>query len=165
MSVPIKQIGLQREAWGPRFWTILHTFAECSGSQSTQIQSNDEADAWICLVRALPFALPCALCRQHFKEWTTHKRLDHLRTITHEARRAFLREWVWGCHDRVNQMTEKTSPALETCAGLYPRRSIEKEVQELAGMFRLALDMRQLKPEDVTRWKQMLARLRVIYGI
>lgn len=165
MSVPIKQIGLQREAWGPRFWTILHTFAECSGSQTTLIQSNDEADAWIYIVRALPFVLPCPLCRQHFREWMTQRRLDHLRTITHEVRRAFLREWVWGCHNRVNEMTGKTSPVLESCVELYPRRSIEKEVQELAGMFRLALDQRQLKPEDVTRWKQGLARLRIIYGI
>lgn len=165
MSVPTIQIGLQREAWGPRFWKLLHTFAECSGSQTTLIQSNDEADAWVCLIRALPFVLPCALCRQHFKTYTTQRRLDHLRTITHEARRAFLREWVWECHDRVNQMTEKTSPALETCPTLYQRRTIEKEVQELAGMFRLALDQRQLKPEDVARWKQYLARLRVIYGV
>ncbi len=164
-AVPIKQIGLQREAWGPRFWTILHTLTECSGKQNTLIQSNDEADAWIGLVRALPGALPCALCRQHFREWLVQRRLDHLRTITHEGRTVFLREWIWGCHDRVNQMTGKTSPVLESCVELYPRRSIEKEVQELAGMFRLALDQRQLKPEDVARWKQMLTRLRVMYGI
>ena len=85
MAVPVKQIGLQREAWGPRFWTILHTLAECSGKQNTLIQSNDEADAWIGLIRALPGALPCALCRQHFREWLVQRRMDHLRTISKDG--------------------------------------------------------------------------------
>ncbi len=165
MTTEIKQIGLQREAWGPRFWRILHTLAECTGQQGTLLQSNDEADAWILLIKALPFVMPCALCRQHFQEWASKRRLDNLRTIYHEERRELLRGWLWGCHDRVNQMNQKESPLLETCTEAYPRRSIEKEVRELATMFQLALAQRQLKPEDITRWKQVLARLRIMYGI
>jgi hypothetical protein len=34
-SVPIPS--LSKESWGPNFWMILHTLAECSGNQSNQI--------------------------------------------------------------------------------------------------------------------------------
>ncbi len=161
----VLQIGLTREAWGPRFWTLLHTMAECSGKQTTLVQSNDEADAWSLLLRAQAFVMPCALCKQHFIEFYKLKPLGNLRGLDGEARRIRVRTWLWECHKRVNEMNEKPTPLLEDLPTLYPKQSMQKRVEELIGMFQLAHTKQQLKPDDTNRWKLQLARLRILYGI
>lgn len=161
----VVQIGLSREAWGPRFWTILHTMAELSGNQKDLIMSNDEADAWIILLKVQPFVMPCALCKQHFLEYLKISRPDKLRSLLGEERRVWLRQWIWNCHDRVNKMNAKESPDISTISTLYPKKSIEKQVRELYVMFQLACTMQQLKLEEVSKWKNALAKLRIIYGI
>lgn len=161
----IKQIGLGREAWGPRFWTILHTMAEQSGNQNNLIMNNDEADAWILLLKAQPFVMPCALCKQHYLEYLKIHRPDKLRSILGEERRNWLREWVWNCHDRINKMNNKESPNISTLVSLYPKKSIEKQVRELYLMFQLAVTMYQLKLEEIGKWKNALSKLRTMYGI
>jgi len=161
----IKAIGLTREAWGPRFWKILHTLAEQSGFQNTVIQNNDEADAWILLLKLQAFVMPCSLCRKHFQEWYISHRVDGLRGILGENRRKWIREWLWSCHKRVNDLTQKESPELKNLPELYSKKSIEKEFRELLTMFQAALNQQQLKSEDIYRWKTSLAKLRVFYGI
>jgi hypothetical protein len=158
-------IGLSREAWGPRFWKILHTLAECSGEQTTQIQMNDEADAWHTLLRAQAHVMPCTLCKDHYLEWHRTHKTDGLRTMQCEERKAWLRKWLWGCHNRVNLTNQKISPELDSLPFLYTRVPIEKEMKELSSMFQLALMKQSLKPEDVTRWKQTIARLRLMAHI
>jgi hypothetical protein len=161
----IIQIGLTREAWGPRFWNILHTMAEQSGNQKDLVTNNDEADAWVQLLKAQAFVMPCQLCRQHLLEFLRISRLDKLRSIVGEERRIWLRQWIWNCHDRVNKMNNKVSPDISTLSNLYPKKSIEKSVRELYLMFQLAVTMQQLKTEEIGKWKNALARLRIIYGI
>jgi hypothetical protein len=165
MAKEVNQIGLTREAWGPRFWTLLHTMAECAGKQTTLIQSNDEADAWSMLLRAQAFVMPCALCKQHFLEFHKLKPLGNLRVLQGEARRTWLRTWLWECHGRVNELNAKSNPLLGDLPTLYSKQSMQKRVDELVGMFQLAHSKQQLKPEDTNRWKLQLARLRILYGI
>jgi hypothetical protein len=167
----IKSIGLLREAWGPRFWFILHSLAERSGSQSNMILQNDEADAWIVLLKAQAFVMPCALCKTHYLEyWASHKP-DGLRALQGLDRREYLRNWVWTLHDRVNKMSlasggpEKTSPPIENMPTLYPQQSLNKTLKELSTMFQQALATQQLKPEDITRWKSVIQRLRLLNGL
>jgi len=159
------QIGLSREAWGPRFWKILHTLAECSGQQKTSVQSNDEADAWSFLIKAQAFVMPCALCKQHFLEFQKRNPIGNLRTLQGEGRKQRIRSWLWECHKRVNELNNKQSPSLQQLLELYPKQSIEKEVREIVTMFQLAHTLQHLKPEDTHRWRQYLARLRILYGI
>jgi hypothetical protein len=165
MALEVKQIGLSREAWGPRFWKILHTLTEQCGNQINQIMSNDEADTWIILLKTQAFVMPCALCKQHFLEWIHARRPETLRTLVGKARRDWLRTWLWGCHDRVNAMNQKKSPDIGVLPELYRKQSIEKPTKELFGMFQHAMSAQQLKSEDVAKWKKSLAMLRTIYGI
>lgn len=158
-------IGLSREAWGPRFWKILHTLAECSGEQMTQIQMNDEADAWHTLLRAQAFVMPCTLCKDHYLEWHRTHKTDGLRTLMGEERKQWLRKWLWGCHNRVNLMNQKVSPLVDELPGLFKRVPIEKEMKELSSMFQLALQKQSLHAEDITRWKQTVSRLRLMAHI
>ncbi len=160
-----KQIGLSREAWGPRFWSILHRLAERSGTQEGPILNNDEADAWGILLRTQAFVMPCQLCKEHYLEWFNSHKPDRLRFLTGQERRIWLRHWLWGCHDRVNRTTNKPSPPEDELPLLYPKQSIQKEIVELGMMYQLAQSKELLKHDDIVRWKQTMARLRAMYGI
>lgn len=158
-------LGLQREEWGPRFWLILHTLAECSGHQINKVLQNDEADAWIVLLKAQAHVMPCKLCKQHFIEWLHGHRVDGLRTLQGDARREFLRGWLWGCHDNVNTMNHKLGPRLEECKELYPKRNLQQPLTELQSMFSLACNKRLIELEAVQAWKKSCQRLRLLVGI
>ena len=155
---------LAREWWGPRFWKILHTLAEQSGNQTNPLLSNDEADAWTTLLKYQADVMPCALCRQHFLAWV-NKHRPNLRQIVGSERREWLRDWLWSCHCQVNDQNEKDSPLLKDMPLLYVRQGVEKEVDDLKHMFQMALNVQQLKPEPIHKWKQSLSRLRLMYGI
>lgn len=158
-------IGLTREAWGPRFWKVLHTLAETTGNQTQLILSNDEADAWILLIKLQQFVMPCLLCKEHYKQWRMNHRVDHLRKLGGTERKEFLREWLWKCHNRVNALSGKDEFPLEDIPTFYPKTSIQKELDELGSMFQLAITQRQLNYEDVKMWKNVIHRLRILVGI
>jgi hypothetical protein len=160
-----KHIGLQREAWGPRFWRVLHTLAEYSGRQITELQSNDEADAWTNLLRAQAFVMPCDLCKQHYLSWIVNYKINPLRDVAGETRRVYLRLWLWGCHDNVNRMNGKQSPSVAELELRYGKQQIQKDISELETMFRVAMDKQALLPADISRWKNALIKLRYIYHI
>jgi hypothetical protein len=164
-QTPVLQIGLQREAWGPRYWKILHTMAELSGQFTNMIMSNDEADAWIILLKSQAFVMPCKICKTHYLEWFNSNKVDKLRKLNGNERKEYIRKWLWGCHKRVNDMNEKETPELNTLPELYPRQSIEKEVREIIAMLQLAVNTQQLLYEDVKRWKLVIHRLRTMYGL
>lgn len=165
MGDSAEPVSLQRGSWGPRFWRILHTLAETSGNQSQLILRNDEADAWILLLKLQQFVMPCALCKEHYKQWRASHRTEHLRTLNGLERKEFLRAWLWGCHNRVNAMNEKPQIDLESLPDLYPKQSIQKEFMELNTMFQLAITRQTLKYEDVKMWKNVLQRLRILVGV
>jgi hypothetical protein len=164
-QTPVLQIGLQREAWGPRYWRILHTMAELSGQFTNTIMSNDEADAWVILLKSQAFVMPCKICKTHYLEWFNSNKVDKLRKLNGNERKDYIRKWLWECHKRVNIMNEKETPELDTLPELYPRQSIEKEVREIIAMLQLAISTQQLLYEDVKRWKLVIHRLRTMYSL
>ncbi len=158
-------VSLSREWWGPKFWLLLHTLAECAGNQQSPILSNDEADAWEVVLKAQAFVMPCALCKQHFLEWRGYNRVPNLRSLLGEERRMWLRRWLCGCHNRVNRMTEKEEVSDEKCVELYKKERLNEPYMNLTEMFSVAMQRGQLELEDVKRWKTAVARLRMLYGI
>ena len=157
-------MSLLREWWGPRFWKILHTLAECSGSISSPILANDEADYWAILLKIQGLVMPCALCRTDYAKWLFVHKIGDIRGLK-ENRRDYLRKWLFSCHNAVNSRNNKMVLEIESLAELYKKESIGKVVLEIFQMFNLAMERSQLKPEDVNRWKNALARLRILYGI
>lgn len=158
-------LGLNRESWGPRFWKVLHTLAETSGSQKQVILANDEAEAWILLLKAQQFVMPCNACKEHYKQWRTGHSVEIIRKLNGDERKDFIRKWLWGCHNRVNDMNKKDPVAVEELPSLYPKQSIQKELDELQTMFQQALTRQQLKYEEVKLWKNVILRLRLLVGV
>jgi hypothetical protein len=158
-------MSLLREWWGPRFWKVLHTLAECSGNVGPLIIANDEADLWNILLKGQAFVMSCALCKSHYVSWyTNHKPVD-LRTLNGEDRRAYLRRWLLACHNNVNNQKQKEIFPEERLSEVYKKESISEVVKDIYEMFRMALERSQLKLEDVNRWKNSVIKLRMLYGL
>jgi len=158
-------IGLSREAWGPRFWKLFHTLAECSGIELDPLTAKDELDAWIVLLKVQYHVMPCKLCKEHYKQWYSVNPIDQIRSFSGLDRKKEIRNWLWGCHSAVNFSNGKPVPPLDTLPLLYQKQSVEKEVSELNTMFQLAMSRHILKLEDITRWRIVVKRLRGIYGL
>lgn len=158
-------MSLLREWWGPRFWKILHTMAECSGSISSLILENDEADLWEILLKAQGFVMTCALCKEHYIKWYRSHKPVNIRGIKGIERKDFLRKWLWQCHNNVNISSQKEIFLEEKITETYKKESLKEPIQQIYEMFRMALERSQLKPEDVNRWRSVVTRLRIMYGI
>ncbi len=156
---------LQRGYWGPLFWNVLHTLAECSGQFTNTIEEADEMECWKILLRLQASVMPCPLCKQHYLEYYMDNKINNLTDRKGVARRQFLREWLWKCHDRVNEMYNKQSPLLIECASLYKKKSIEKDIKQIYIMFENALLKQQLHLEDISRWKNTVSKLRKMYSV
>jgi len=158
-------MSLQREDWGPKFWFILHTLAECSGTITHPILANDEADNWTMLLKAQAFVMPCALCKQHYLEWRNKHPLPNLRLLKGLERKSILTLWLWNCHNSVNQQNQKEVFSQELLQTTYTRKSIKQVIQELSLMLKNALERSLLKSEDIKRWKTTLIHLQMLYGL
>ena len=139
--------------------------AEQSGELKDKIQRQDEAEAWILLLKTQANIMPCAICKTHYSEWIVNHAVERVRYLEGEERRTWLRHWLWSCHENVNRMNGKNTPAEEELPALYPRRSIQKEIVELGTMFHTAMNKQLIKLEDVQKWRQAMSRLRGMYGI
>ena len=157
-------MSLLREWWGPRFWKILHTLAECSGSMTSPILANDEADLWTILLKVQGSVMTCALCKNDYNKWLLSHKLVDLRSLQKEDRKKYLRLWLFNCHNGVNSRNNKALLDENELLALYKKEHLGVVVKEIYEMFRLALERSQLQPEDVNRWKNALTRLRILYG-
>ena len=158
-------MSLLRESWGPNFWNILHTLAEYSGSIENINLRNDEADAWSILLKYQGVVMPCALCKQHYTEYKIRNPVKQLRELKGDLRKAYLRKWLWNCHDSVNKQFQKESPPEDTLEVMYSKKPIKQEVQNIFLMFKNALERSQLQRDDIQRWKASVIRLQLLYGI
>lgn len=156
---------LDRMYWGPRFWKILHTLAECSGGLTNPILQNDEADIWKILLKTQAFVMPCPRCKAHFLEYRLGKPVPDLRKLKNPERKSFLTHWLWESHTNVNTEAQKESPPEEELAVMYATRDIRSEVVDIVSMFSFALQRSQLQREDTQRWKTCITRLQMLYGL
>ena len=109
--------------------------------------------------------MPCALCRKHYLEWQQSHKIEKIRTLQGQDRKEYLCKWLWGCHNRVNELNDKAALPYEDLSKLYGKQTLEKEFRQLNTMFQQALMQQQLKPEDVARWKKVSVRLRIMYTV
>ena len=158
-------MSLQREDWGPKFWFLLHTLAECSGTITQPVLANDEADNWNILLKAQAFIMPCALCKKHYLEWKHMHSIPNLRTIKGPARKTILTTWLWNCHNSVNKQNEKDLFSEDSMKTMYTRQSLKKTFEEISLMLKNALERSLLKPDDIKRWKTTVSHLLILYAL
>ena len=100
----------QTAQWGPCVWRFLHSMAEKVGKitdvRGQRQRSDEEKRCWTNIIQFLQRAMPCPLCRQHFKEYVMRHNFAHI--FTGEGRKDALRKWLWDCHTNVR--TSKGHP-------------------------------------------------------
>jgi hypothetical protein len=108
------------EIWGPLLWDILHRIAEQVGKTKPAIVQTDEVQKWIQMMKTVENSMPCALCRNHYKEWLTKHPLNALSNLRGVAFREAARKYLWQLHENVNVRNGKNSGiSLEMCPTLY----------------------------------------------
>jgi len=156
---------LKKQFWGPAYWTILHTFANCILSTKNQILLNDEAEAWILLLKIQQYVMPCSLCSKHYGDWLKLHGIGSIRTFKNEERAEKIQTWLFDLHENVNSLNSVTGIQKEDLKERYPRKRLDDEYALCCQMFLLALERRMLKPDDIHRWKTAFLRLRALYGV
>ena len=110
----------QNAIWGPLLWKILHTIVEQLGKSKAKITQEDEVRKWIQMMKSVEHAMPCALCRRHYKEWITSHPLNTLLPLRGIEFRNAARKYVWQLHENVNTSKNLSSGiSLETCETMY----------------------------------------------
>lgn len=123
----------EKEWWGPRIWSMLHTLAEFS----------DRADAlpqWKPVLQLTADILPCAICRQHFH---SHRgRLNYIRRIPDAEVRTMMRRFLWEVHRDLRANVGKESLTEDQLTEVYGTdgrdaalQRVRVGLQEIIGTF------------------------------
>lgn len=108
------------EIWGPLLWRILHTVVEQLGKSQNAVLQTDEVQKWIHMMKAVEHTMPCALCRNHYKEWLIKHPLSALSSLRGLPFREGARKYVWQLHETVNANNGKSSGiSLTLCSQVY----------------------------------------------
>lgn len=93
------ELGMSINIWGPAAWSFLQTSAFAYGKNPEQA-TVDEQERATAFFTALPYMLPCSVCRQHY--------LEHIQEMPPDVKnRDSLSRWVVKLHNRVNKSTGK----------------------------------------------------------
>jgi len=153
----------QISEWGPHLWKVLHGYAEHAGNSVTPV---DEIRAWIHVLRLTEGALPCAMCRAHYRTWRTNNPLEDFLSDRGEVFREKLRHWLWAIHDSVNgsrNLEPDQRPSYEDIATLYrdiPQQELYQSFTTLVKILEKAILHRQVNPVYVADWRRALLLLR-----
>jgi len=147
--------------WGPPMWKLLHSMAERAGQS---VLALDEKRAWITLLRVTEGVIPCAMCREHYRDWRRTHPLEEFLGSHGEFFRDRVREWLWGLHDDVNARREGPVERLPL-EGLQKYREISsKEIQDtlqsIIKILNKAVMHRQINASFLAEWRKAIALLR-----
>jgi hypothetical protein len=145
--------------WGPPMWKLLHSMAERAGSSALEL---DEKRAWISVLKLTEGVLPCAMCRQHYRDWRRSHPLEDFLGSHGEFFRDRVREWLWGLHNDVNARREVERLPLEGLAKYKDESSkeIQDTLQNIVKILEKAVLHRQINASYVAEWKKAVSLLR-----
>jgi len=147
--------------WGPSLWRILHTLAERLGSQKNGMLIADEQRAWMNFLQNVENAIPCRLCKDHYRRWSKEHRIDA--AVVKDA----ARKWVWGLHTEINTEQNKVGPELSEMADIYGERSssdLTRDVDECLQHLTTATQRTYITPVALRSFKYNLSFLRKFTG-
>ena len=156
---------LKKQFWGPAYWTILHTLANSVMNTTNTILQNDEAEAWVLLLKSQQYVMPCQACSRHYSDWLKTHGISSIRTLKNQMRAEWIQTWLFDLHENVNLLNTSVGIKKEMLAEQYPRKRLDAEYTICCHMFMLSLERRLLKPDTIHRWKTAFLRLRALYGI
>ena len=149
------------ETWGPPFWYVLHTSAEQLGKSKLAIVQTDEVNRWILLLKSVEGALPCAMCRDHYRRWLAAHPVAQFTGLKGDALRARAREWLWSLHEDVNQRKGVVSGiTMEMLPQMYTLQGYQARVEELVKCLKEGVLLGRAQAEATFTFRKHLHYLR-----
>ena len=158
---------VQNSEWGPPLWRILHTLAARLGTHTIAITAADEARAWVQVLRGIEKAMPCPVCRSHYKEWRVAHPFEGMVSLRGAMLRDTAQRWLWDLHTDVNMRRASggtDAPAdYDACCARYAQVSMpafQADLETLVKYLLQATQFRQVKAECIKEFRAALWMIR-----
>lgn len=114
--------------WGPKVWHILHRLSFYSNRK-------DVCAAWKVLLRVLNETIPCALCRNHMREYMITQPLVFKNKEDSNTIRSDIVDWLYHFHNHVNRSLGKEEYPYEMLELTYGMGMFGEAVRDAKGRF------------------------------
>ncbi len=152
----------QNAIWGPLLWKILHIIVEQLGKPKAKITQEDEVRKWIQMMKSVEHAMPCALCRGHYKEYLSRHPLNNLLPLRGIEFRNAARRYVWQLHENVNTSKNLSSGiSLETCEQMYGScEALQENLDAFSSFVQTIISSGRFKGEGLKEFRIQLTYVR-----
>lgn len=159
-ELPIETFGVPKNSeWGPLVWQMLHGAAEKLGRASNQSLFLDQRREMIFVLRDIESVMPCALCRNHYKEWRTRRPIDQFPETQAEFREA-VRKWLFDLHEQVNESREISSGiTFDQLSMMYGTYDLKELGRQFAFLMNRAVSLKAVDREVLRRFNTHYAFL------
>lgn len=139
--------------WGPRLWILLHGGVEKMGSSTIKSILDDQRREFIIILKTLEGIMPCALCRNHFREFRMKHSIDRLPTDPSQFKIAS-RKWLFDLHEEANERTSVSRIlTLDMIPDMYRSSDLTGKSQELYRLLEGAVRVRAIDGELFKKFK------------
>jgi hypothetical protein len=147
-------VGIPKNSeWGPLLWTLLHGGVEKMGSSAIRSILDDQRREFILVLKTVEGIMPCALCRNHFREFRMKQSIDKLPVDPSEFKIAS-RKWLFDLHDAVNERNQRPWVlTVDMLPSLYASSDLIGKSQELYRFLEGAVRVRAIEGELFKKFK------------
>lgn len=147
-------VGIPKNSeWGPLLWILLHGGVEKMGSSTIRSILDDQRREFIIILKTLEGIMPCALCRNHFREFRMKQSIDRLPVDPSEFKIAS-RKWLFDLHEAVNERNSTSRIlTLDMLADMYSSSDLIGKSQELYRLLEGAVRVRAIEGELFKKFK------------
>jgi len=124
----------------------------------------DEVNRWMFLLKATEHAMPCALCRAHYKEWIAKIPVAQFTTLRGAALRDRARKWLYDLHENVNAGRNVVSSiTLEQLPEMYGSlKGYQEAVEKFIAFTKDSIQYGHVKADGLWQFRNNLHYLRKI---
>ena len=124
------QIHYGIDSWGSNLWKAMHVMTFLYSDNPT----SKEKKAAQSFFEALPYMLPCSICKQDFKQYVKYIPLKNKRVLS---------TWLWNVHNNINKKLGKKMISYEECQRMFSPFPIMKPANS---------ENVNVMPAKTTRW-------------
>jgi len=139
--------------WGPLLWKILHSTCENLGNNTHIILQNDEMNYFKQLQKKLYFALPCKICKDHYKTYS-----KNIKDVPYTNFKTYAKEFFFNLHNIINGSNFNYND-LETTYK-YNKELMNTHISELSVLYRKFSDSRYIQYKEYNDFIAILNMLR-----
>jgi hypothetical protein len=159
-ELPIETFGVPKNSeWGPLLWQMLHGAAEKLGRAPNQSIFFDQRREMIFVLRYVETIMPCALCRNHYKEWRTRRPIDQFPETQAEFREA-VRKWLFDLHENINTShAYESGVTLDQLGPMYSTYDLKDLARQFTFLMNRAVSLKAIDRELLRRFNTHYAFL------